>query len=90
MAEDICRDGGERAAAVWNFRKRDLEWTIRRGIVGCGRISNDGNGAACESLFDVAIAVGRLATHGDEERAGRDATRIVLYARDGDVLADAT
>ena len=89
MAEDICCNGGKRAPAVWHFRQRDLERTVRRGIVGCGGVSDDSSGAPRDGLFNVAIAVGRLATHGDEERAGRDATRIVLYACDGDVFADA-
>ena len=48
-----------------------------------GGVGDDAEGAGGDGLFDVAIAVGRAALHGDEDGAGADAAGVVFDAGDG-------
>ena len=52
-------------------------------IEGLRRIGDDAERAGGDGLLDVAIAVGRAALHGHEDRAGLDAARVILDAGDG-------
>ena len=45
--------------------------------------------AARDRLLDLAIAVRRLAPHSDEQRARRNATRVVFNAADLDIFTHA-
>src|ERR1700749_3166556 len=86
MAKDIGGNRRQRAAAVWHLRERNLERSICRGLKGGRRIRDDSYSPPRDRLLDVAIAVGSLTLHGDEERARLDAARVVFNTTDENIL----
>ena len=83
MAEECGGGLGERAAAVFDFEDGQAGLVDEQMIEGLRGVGDDAERAGGNGLVDVAIAVGRAAFHGDENRAGTHAARVVFDAGDG-------
>ena len=79
-AAEAC---GERAAAVLDLEHRQAGLKDEQMVEGLRGVGNDAERAGGDGLVDIAIAVGRAALHGDKDRAGPHAARVVLDAGDG-------
>ena len=83
-AAEAC---GQRAAAVLDFEDGKAGLVDEQMVEGLRGVGDDAERAGGDGFLDVAIAVGRAALHGHEDRAGAHAARVVLDAGDGRVRA---
>ncbi len=83
MAEEGGGGFGKGATAMLDFEDGNF-WIVDKQMIEGGRgVGDDAKSARGEGLFDVAIAVGGAAFHGDEDGTGLDAARVVFDAADG-------
>ena len=80
MAEECGGSLGERAAAVLDLEDGQAGLVDGEVVEGLRGVGDDAERAGGDGFFDVAIAVGRAALHGDEDRAGAHAAGVVFDA----------
>jgi hypothetical protein len=82
----VVEGGGrlsECAATVIDLEERKTGLIDEQMVEGGRGVGDDAESAGGKSFFDVTIAVGRAAPHGDEDGAGTDSAGVVFNASDG-------
>ena len=82
MAEEGRRSLSKSAAAVLDVKDRQAGLVDGEMVEALRGVGDDAQRARGDGFFDIAIAVGRAAFHGDEDSAGAHAPRVVLDAGD--------
>ena len=80
MAKECGGGLSKSAASMFDLENGNFGAIDEEMVKDIRGIGDDAESAGRDSLIDVTISVGRSAFHGDEDGAGRNFARIVLYA----------